>query len=686
MRKAAVLLASLMVGCGPVAPTPDGGGGGTGGGAGGGSAGGGAGGGSLGGGTGGGSVGGGTGGGAGGGSGGGAGGGTAMAPVLAITAPAGGEAVALTASDEANVAFTLTNFTLMAPGACGTMAACGHLHLNVDADACDAAGAPYNNAAVASPAVAKLGQCATPTGLHRAELTLHHDDHSPVLAGGVPVAASVAFSAVAAGQPAIVITSPARGSTVPVANDADKSVSVSYSVAGFTLMAPGACGTTANCGHVHLLVDGTACNATGAPYNAAGVASPASVALAKCVNPTGVKAVRAELHHDDHTPVVDAAGNAVASTAVFNAVAAGAPSLSITSPVRGEAVRLGTDVDQAVNVHFALANFTLMAPGACGAMTSCGHLHLQVDGDACNDTGAPYNNAAVASPAVAKLAKCASATGAHVVILSLHHDDHSPALDSGGRPIVAMRELTAVAGAGPTIAIVAPAQNSVVPLGADADQGVEVRYSVRNFTLQAPGTCGATPSCGHVHLLVDGTACNATGAPYNNAGAGGPLAAKLAACVKHAGTHTLSLELHNDDHSPAAGSPVASTTVTACEAGHPCVGLVAPGEGTAVALPANDQAPVDYVVQNFTLKAPGTCGAMAGCGHAHLLIDGAACNAAGAPYNAPGVVGPTALLFGTCATPKAGHTVTIELHDDAHAAINDSQGNVIGASMHLTGK
>ncbi|HVU03288.1 MAG TPA: hypothetical protein VHE30_16120 [Polyangiaceae bacterium] len=81
---------------------------------------------------------------------------------------------------------------------------------------------------------------------------------------------------------------------------------------------------------------------------------------------------------------------------------------------------------------------------------------------------------------------------------------------------------------------------------------VPIAFTVTGFTLKAPGTCAGADKCGHVHLLVDGTACNdvASKAPYNNAGAKSPINAGLDYCPKIDGEHTVTLELHNDDHSP----------------------------------------------------------------------------------------------------------------------------------------
>jgi len=116
------------------------------------------------------------------------------------------------------------------------------------------------------------------------------------------------------------------------------------------------------------------------------------------------------------------------------------PTLAIGSMSATQTV--GTDADKSVDVPFTLASFTLKDPGTCGSNTACGHLHVTIDGSACNATGSPYNNAATASPAVAKFAKCATATGSHVVTLLLQNDSHAPVNDAAGSPIKASITLT----------------------------------------------------------------------------------------------------------------------------------------------------------------------------------------------------------------------------------------------------
>jgi hypothetical protein len=125
----------------------------------------------------------------------------------------------------------------------------------------------------------------------------------------------------------------------------------------------------------------------------------------------------------------------------------GAPTIAITAPADNATVTVGTDASKSVPVTLAVTNFTLMAIGSCANHHDdhCGHVHLLVDGTACNDpnAGGPYNNDATSDSAAVHLAPCPTATGAHTIVAELHHDDHSPVVDSSGATISSTIHVTA---------------------------------------------------------------------------------------------------------------------------------------------------------------------------------------------------------------------------------------------------
>jgi len=84
--------------------------------------------------------------------------------------------------------------------------------------------------------------------------------------------------------PTLNISSPVKNSTANLS--ASKQIAVNFTT-NYTLQAPGTCGATANCGHIYLLVDNTACNSGSLAYNALVIASPAQAELASARPPPG---------------------------------------------------------------------------------------------------------------------------------------------------------------------------------------------------------------------------------------------------------------------------------------------------------------------------------------------------------------------------------------------------------------
>ena len=108
-------------------------------------------------------------------------------------------------------------------------------------------------------------------------------------------------------------------------NGAEEDIPIAYTVTGFTLMAPGSCtaGST-TCGHIHLLIDNaTSCGAP--PYNNDGTGSPTNAIMSKCAAGAinGSHTIVMELHHDDHSPVINPATTMVISDSVQITVTGG---------------------------------------------------------------------------------------------------------------------------------------------------------------------------------------------------------------------------------------------------------------------------------------------------------------------------------------------------------------------------
>jgi hypothetical protein len=130
-------------------------------------------------------------------------------------------------------------------------------------------------------------------------------------------------------------------------------------------------------------------------------------------------------------------------------------------------------------------------------------------------------------------------------------------------------------GGAQTVAIVSPLANASISTATSTD--VPVMFTVTNFTLDVPQTgCGgvASDTCGHVHLLIDGTACNGLNLPYNNAfpntgdtppftASPATVVAHLALCPMTTGTHTMVVSLHRTDHSAITNNASSTVTITA---------------------------------------------------------------------------------------------------------------------------
>ena len=116
-------------------------------------------------------------------------------------------------------------------------------------------------------------------------------------------------------------------------------------------------------------------------------------------------------------------------------------------------------------------------------------------------------------------------------------------------------------GSNATVTIVTPTANSTVTR--DGQGNLPVTFALTNFTLRDPGQCGSLANCGHIHLRIDGTGstCNSPfteGGGYNNQISSGTTAqARFNFCTAPAtptGTHTITLQLHDDMHNPVVDS------------------------------------------------------------------------------------------------------------------------------------
>jgi hypothetical protein len=74
-----------------------------------------------------------------------------------------------------------------------------------------------------------------------------------------------------------------------------------------------------NCGHVHVLIDMDACTPDGAPYNNDAFMSPATAIFSSCPMANGAHTITLELHHNGHSPIVDATMTTISASVAVTA-------------------------------------------------------------------------------------------------------------------------------------------------------------------------------------------------------------------------------------------------------------------------------------------------------------------------------------------------------------------------------
>lgn len=336
-------------------------------------------------------------------------------------------------------------------------------------------------------------------------------------------------------------------------------------------------------------------------------------------------------------------------------------------------------------IHFEVSNFTLKDPGECTPADSpCGHVHLNLDGDDGNIEDAPYNNAGSSSPIEANFGELDDPFGPHMVTLELVYDDHS---STGERSSVEVN----VQLADPTVTITSPAEDQNITL--PTNKQVALTVALTDFELAAVGTCGSRPNCGQLHVKIDGDDGNAPGKSYNTIATSSTVFADFSIlegnAIDTSGDHTISVELHRDNGTAYSNTgAVDSVGVKIATVGGPVMAIVSPANGTTVKL-GNDglkTVPVTLSLQNFTLKAPGTCGTQSNCGHIHLHLDDTLGDNPDAPYNNAGAALTMDAHFYWLEyneySSTGQHKISISLHKDDHsvAVVN---GTAVEASTTI---
>ncbi len=189
-------------------------------------------------------------------------------------------------------------------------------------------------------------------------------------------------------------------------------------------------------------------------------------------------------------------------------------------------IRVAPANDSLVTTTFyvtpAVTNFTIVQPGAEGQVPKDneGHFHVFLDGNYyalwASSNSIPFTNIQ---------------PGTHKILVQLVNDAHAPF-----SPDISLswtlRVTDAPAGT-PKISILAPSN------GASVNSTFTVSFIVGNFTLTNPVGQPNAVNTGHIHILIDGKYTNLWARPE-----GIPLT------IDGSGSHTVQLQLVNNDHSP----------------------------------------------------------------------------------------------------------------------------------------
>ena len=325
-------------------------------------------------------------------------------------------------------------------------------------------------------------------GAHSIKAELHNNDHSLY----TDAAHSTGFNTsvtVTVATTSISILSPANNAAV-----SNGGFRISMAVAGLVLDVENYGGTNIpGHGHIHVYEGGSLLGTTTTTWFDATLG-------------TGDHTLRVELRNNDHTPLSPAVSAQIT-------VHVGPPELKILEPVAASSVSaLG------FRMRFVVSNFTLDSEDYGGvAIPGAGHIHV-------------YHGTTLLTTTVSDhVVITGLPTGGTTLRVELHNNDHSLVVTSthpfGFNATIALTVVT------PSIALTAP---SSITAGED----LRISWAVTGFVLDS-AAFGGTPEAGrgHVHVFVDGTYTAAT-----------PATSFVLTGIA-AGSHNISVELYNNDHS-----------------------------------------------------------------------------------------------------------------------------------------
>ncbi len=179
--------------------------------------------------------------------------------------------------------------------------------------------------------------------------------------------------------------------------------------------------------------------------------------------------------------------------------------------------------------------------------------------------------------------------------------------------------------------------------------GTRLFYSVANFTM-APGKENgpSVPGEGHVHILINGTYVTFSTANYADIGS------------LPQGTFTLTVELHNNDHSLVTTSthPYGYNVTINGLGVKPSIKILSPPNNAVV---STGGLQIQVAVAGIELDAENYAGYnIPGHGHIHYYVDGVLASGGGAT---------AATTFNLASLSAGSHLIKAELRNDDHSAL-----------------
>ncbi|OGN93026.1 MAG: hypothetical protein A2Z75_07950 [Chloroflexi bacterium RBG_13_50_10] len=222
--------------------------------------------------------------------------------------------------------------------------------------------------------------------------------------------------------------------------------------------------------------------------------------------------------------------------------------------------------------------------------------------------------------------------------------------------------------AAPGVSIVSPINGASLPAG-----DVNVTVSVSNFNVVDKQGQANIAGQGHIHYFLDVVAPTTAGVPAVPASGTWAHVSALTNTFSNVepGTHSISVELVNNDHTPLTPPVVANITIgvtPAPVAVAPTLSITSPANGAS--LPAGN-IPVTVAVNDFSVVDKQGQADVPGEGHIHYFLDVAAPTTAGVPAV------PTSGTWAHVATTtytfnnvgKGSHKIAVELVNNDHTPL-----------------